>query len=75
VLFYERRKVLNGVEVSRGTGGRYSQHMSLFGSFVEAINVVRAGGTATHLRLTTTNAFAARWLVPRLPQWRKRTRG
>jgi LysR family glycine cleavage system transcriptional activator len=42
-----------------------------FGSFVEAINVVRAGGTATRLRLTTTNAFAARWLVPRLPQWRK----
>jgi LysR family transcriptional regulator, glycine cleavage system transcriptional activator len=41
-----------------------------FGSFVEAINVVRAGGTATRLRLTTTNAFAARWLVPRLPQWR-----
>jgi LysR family glycine cleavage system transcriptional activator len=42
-----------------------------FGSFVEAINVVRAGGTATRLRLTTTSAFAARWLVPRLPQWRK----
>jgi LysR family glycine cleavage system transcriptional activator len=43
-----------------------------FGSFVEAINVVCAGGTATRLRLTTTNAFAARrWLVPRLPQWRK----
>jgi LysR family glycine cleavage system transcriptional activator len=42
-----------------------------FGSFVEAINVVRTGGTATRLRLTTTNAFAARWLVPRLPQWRK----
>jgi len=42
-----------------------------FGSFVEAINVVRAGGGATRLRLTTTNAFAARWLLPRLPQWRK----
>jgi LysR family glycine cleavage system transcriptional activator len=42
-----------------------------FGSFVEAINVVRAGDTAARLRLTTTNAFAARWLVPRLPQWRK----
>ena len=42
-----------------------------FGSFVEAINTVRAGGTATRLRLTTTNAFAARWLVPRLPQWRQ----
>ena len=42
-----------------------------FGSFVEAINVVSAGGAAARLRLTTTNAFAARWLVPRLPQWRK----
>jgi LysR family transcriptional regulator, glycine cleavage system transcriptional activator len=42
-----------------------------FGSFVEAINIVRAGGAATRLRLTTTNAFAARWLLPRLPQWRK----
>jgi LysR family transcriptional regulator, glycine cleavage system transcriptional activator len=42
-----------------------------FGSFVEVINVVRAGGTAARLRLTTTNAFAARWLVPRLPRWRK----
>ena len=42
-----------------------------FGSFVEAINVVRVGVTATRLRLTTTNAFAARWLVPRLPMWRK----
>jgi LysR family glycine cleavage system transcriptional activator len=42
-----------------------------FGSFVEAINFVSAGGKAARLRLTTTNAFAARWLVPRLPQWRK----
>src|SRR3954452_17486330 len=23
------------------------------------------------LRVTTTNAFASRWLVPRLPRWRK----
>src|ERR1700761_8403920 len=28
-----------------------------FGSFAEAINVVRAGGAVTSLRLTTTNAF------------------
>jgi LysR family transcriptional regulator, glycine cleavage system transcriptional activator len=42
-----------------------------FGSFAEAINVVRTGGAAARLRLTTTNAFAARWLLPRLPQWRK----
>lgn len=42
-----------------------------FGSFVEAINVVRAGSAPARLRLTTTNAFAARWLVSRLPQWRK----
>ncbi|MBR0754081.1 LysR family transcriptional regulator [Bradyrhizobium jicamae] len=42
-----------------------------FTSFAEAINVVRAGGATGRLRITTTNAFAARWLVPRLPQWRK----
>jgi LysR family glycine cleavage system transcriptional activator len=42
-----------------------------FGSFVEAIGVVRKEGSAARLRLTTTNAFAARWLVPRLPRWRE----
>src|SRR5437764_14015026 len=35
-----------------------------FGSFVDAINRLRAAGTAARLRLTTTNAAAALWLVP-----------
>jgi LysR family glycine cleavage system transcriptional activator len=40
-----------------------------FGSFADALSGIRgvAGG---HLRITATNAFAARWLVPRLPHWR-----
>jgi LysR family glycine cleavage system transcriptional activator len=42
-----------------------------FESFAEAINRVRVGGTCARLRVTTTNAFAARWLVPRLPHWRR----
>ncbi len=42
-----------------------------FESFAEAINRVRVGGTCARLRVTTTNAFAARWLVPRLPHWRQ----
>jgi LysR family glycine cleavage system transcriptional activator len=40
-------------------------------NFGEALSSVRAGGTSGRLRITATNAFAARWLVPRLPQWRK----
>jgi LysR family transcriptional regulator, glycine cleavage system transcriptional activator len=41
-----------------------------FESFAEAMNNVRAGATSGRLRVTATNAFAARWLVPRLPRWR-----
>jgi LysR family glycine cleavage system transcriptional activator len=42
-----------------------------FESFAQAINRVRVGGAGARLRVTTTNAFAARWLVPRLPYWRE----
>jgi LysR family glycine cleavage system transcriptional activator len=42
-----------------------------FESFQEALNGVRAGTTGARLRVTATNAFAARWLVPRLPKWRE----
>jgi LysR family glycine cleavage system transcriptional activator len=42
-----------------------------FEAFTDAINGVRVGAAGGRLRVTTTNAFAARWLVPRLPQWRK----
>jgi len=41
-----------------------------FESFGEVLSTVRAGGAGGRLRITATNAFAARWLVPRLPQWR-----
>jgi LysR family glycine cleavage system transcriptional activator len=42
-----------------------------FESFARAIHGVRAGGSGDRLRVTATNAFAARWLVPRLPKWRE----
>jgi len=40
-------------------------------NFSEALSTVRAGGSSGRLRITATNAFAARWLVPRLPRWRE----
>jgi len=39
-------------------------------AIAEALAAVRAGSASGRLRITTTNAFAARWLVPRLPRWR-----
>ena len=40
-------------------------------SFGEALSTVREGQASRRLRITATNAFAARWLVPRLPRWRE----
>lgn len=40
-------------------------------SFGEVLSTVRAGSASGRLRITATNAFAARWLVPRLPRWRE----
>jgi LysR family transcriptional regulator, glycine cleavage system transcriptional activator len=40
-------------------------------AFAVAIAVVKQDGNQQPLRVTTTNAFASRWLVPRLPMWRK----
>jgi LysR family transcriptional regulator, glycine cleavage system transcriptional activator len=39
--------------------------------FAAAIAAVKQEGDQQPLRVTTTNAFASRWLVPRLPVWRK----
>ena len=41
-----------------------------FETFADALGTVRAGAAGGRLRITATNAFAARWLVPRLPKWR-----
>src|SRR5689334_15087346 len=41
-----------------------------FGTFAETLSSIRGGHQGEHLRITATNAFAARWLLPRLPQWR-----
>jgi LysR family transcriptional regulator, glycine cleavage system transcriptional activator len=40
-------------------------------AFANAIVAVKRDGDKQPLRVTTTNAFASRWLVPRLPRWRK----
>jgi LysR family glycine cleavage system transcriptional activator len=39
--------------------------------FATAIAAVKQDRDRQPLRVTTTNAFASRWLVPRLPAWRK----
>jgi len=40
-------------------------------SFATAISAIKGDQGKHSLRVTTTNAFASRWLVPRLPRWRK----
>lgn len=42
-----------------------------FASIADALSMVRAGAANGRLRITATNAFAARWLLPRLPRWRE----
>ena len=39
-------------------------------AFATTIASVRRSSAPQPLRITTTNAFAGRWLVPRLPSWR-----
>jgi LysR family transcriptional regulator, glycine cleavage system transcriptional activator len=41
-----------------------------FDAFAAAVSAVREAEDRRPLRVTTTNAFAHRWLVPRLPLWR-----
>src|SRR5579859_5446295 len=40
-------------------------------AFATAIAAVKRDSDQQPLRVTTTNAFASRWLVPRLSAWRK----
>ena len=42
-----------------------------FDSMGESLAAIRLGAATGRLRISTTNAFAARWLVPRLPSWQK----
>lgn len=41
-----------------------------FKTFRDTLAAVRDGSSWGELRITATNAFAARWLVPRLSDWR-----
>jgi len=40
-------------------------------AFADALGAIRRHGDRQPLRVTTPNAFASRWLVPRLARWRK----
>jgi LysR family glycine cleavage system transcriptional activator len=42
-----------------------------FDRFAAALSSLRTEAVAKPLRITTTNAFASRWLVPRLSLWRE----
>jgi LysR family glycine cleavage system transcriptional activator len=42
-----------------------------FESIADALATVQARAASGRLCVTATNAFAARWLVPRLPRWRQ----
>jgi LysR family glycine cleavage system transcriptional activator len=42
-----------------------------FDKFADTLATLRTGSGSSRLRVTATNAFAARWLVPRLPLWRQ----
>ena len=44
---------------------------ALFRRRPRPLSLTDAGARLFPLRVTTTNAFASRWLVPRLPAWRK----
>ncbi|EKZ99814.1 LysR family transcriptional regulator [Cupriavidus sp. HMR-1] len=49
--------------------GLYPALRSGFALFAEAVATVGQPGAARPLRVTSPNAFASRWLVPRLPAW------
>lgn len=42
-----------------------------FQTMADAMTRLPAGSAAASLRVTSTNAIAARWLLPRLPAWRR----
>lgn len=44
---------------------------SAFQAIGDTVERLRAGAASGRLKVTTTNAFAARWLLPRLPHWRE----
>ena len=59
------------VVADRGRGPPIPRIRDGLDVFATAIAAVKREGDTQPLRVTTTNAFASRWLVPRLPRWRK----
>ncbi|WP_244618300.1 LysR substrate-binding domain-containing protein [Rhodoferax sediminis] len=59
--------------VLTGAGVRlYPALRNGFDALVGAVASVAGSGAPAPLRVTSPNAFASRWLVPRLPAWRER---
>ncbi|MBB1632450.1 LysR substrate-binding domain-containing protein [Cupriavidus sp. UME77] len=59
--------------VLTGAGARlYPALRDGFDALVGAVAGMAESGAPIPLRVTSPNAFASRWLVPRLPQWRER---
>ena len=59
--------------VLTGAGARlYPALRDGFDALVGAVEGMAESGAPIPLRVTSPNAFASRWLVPRLPQWRER---
>lgn len=68
-LFHRRPRPL----VLTGAGARlYPALRNGFDALVGAVASVAESGAPAPLRVTSPNAFASRWLVPRLPAWRER---
>jgi len=56
-----------------GAGARlYPGLRDGFDAVASAVASIAGTGTPVALRVTSPNAFASRWLVPRLPDWRQR---
>lgn len=71
-LFRRRPRPLSLTEAGRHLYPVLSQG---FRSFATAFDEISGQLQARPLRVTTTSAFAAYWLVPRLPDWRQHAQG
>lgn len=67
-LFHRRPRPLRLTEAGARLFPSIRDGMNVF---AESLAALRAEQQTKHLRVTTTNAFASRWLVPRLANWRQ----
>jgi LysR family glycine cleavage system transcriptional activator len=67
-LFHRRPRPLRLTEVGARLFPPIRDGMN---AFAESLAALRADQDPVRLRVTTTNAFASRWLIPRLASWRQ----